>query len=373
MATKRDYYEILGVQRNSGADEIKSAFRKLAKQYHPDVNKETGADEKFKEVNEAYAVLSDEQKRAAYDRYGHAAVNGGAGGADYGGFGGVEDIFDAFFGGGFGGTRGNRRAPRRGQDLRYDLTLTFDEAIAGVEKEIEITRHESCETCRGSGSEPGTQPTRCATCKGTGEVRQVRQTFLGSMVNVGTCPACRGTGEVIASPCKTCSGRGVERKTRRRTVPIPAGVNNGTQIRVTGEGEPGVNGGPQGNLYIVIGVQAHKFFRRREDDIFLEVAVSMAQAALGGEVQVLTPYGTDKLKLPSGTQSGTIFTLRGKGAPRPQRGGKGDLYVIVNVTTPSHLSHEQKKLFEAEKKAHGAEAKPLENGLLDRLREALSE
>lgn len=373
MATKRDYYEVLGLQRSANADEVKSAFRKLAKQYHPDVNKETGADEKFKEVNEAYAVLSDEQKRAAYDRFGHAGVNGGAGAPDFSGFGGVEDIFDAFFGGGLGGTRGNRRAPRRGQDLRYDLTLTFEEAIAGVEKEIEITRHEACETCRGSGAEPGTQPTRCATCKGTGEVRQVRQTFLGSMVNVGTCPACRGTGEVIASPCKTCSGRGMERKTRRRTVPIPAGVNNGTQIRVTGEGEPGLNGGPQGNLYIVINVLAHKFFRRREDDIFLEVAVSMAQAALGGEVQVITPYGPDKLKLPGGTQSGTIFTLRGKGAPRPQRGGKGDMYVIVNVTTPSHLSREQKKLFEEEKKAQGAEAKPLENGLLDRLRDALSE
>jgi molecular chaperone DnaJ len=373
MADKRDYYDTLGVGRNASTDEIKSAFRRLAKQYHPDVNRESGADERFKEINEAYAVLSDDQKRAAYDRFGHAGVNGGAGAPDFSGF-GVEDIFETFFGGfgGMGGSR-SRRAPRRGTDLRYDLTLTFEEAIAGIEKEIEITRNEICETCRGSGAEPGTTPVRCATCKGSGEVRQVRQTFLGSMVNVNTCPTCRGTGEVITSPCTTCNGRTQVRRTRRRTIGIPPGVNNGVQIRVTAEGEPGLNGGPNGNLYVVISVKPHKYFRRREDDIILEVALNIAQAALGAEVQIPTPYGNEKLRIPAGTQSGTIFHLRGKGAPRPQRGGKGEMYVVVNVVTPTELNREQKKFLEELKKAQGNDAIPLERGLRDKLSDLLGE
>lgn len=375
MATKRDYYEILGVSRSASADDLKSAFRRLAKQYHPDVNKEPGADEKFKEINEAYAVLSDEQKRAAYDRFGHAGVNGSGfgGAADFTGF-GVEDIFETFFGGFGGATRsGARRAPRRGQDLRYDLALSFEESIFGVEREIEITRNEVCEVCRGSGAEPGTSPVRCSTCRGTGEVRQVRQTFLGSMVNVTTCPQCRGAGEVINTPCKTCNGRTQVRKTRRLTISVPPGVNTGTQIRLSGEGEPGLNGGPNGNLYVVITVAAHKYFRRRNDDLFLEVAVNVVQAALGAEVQIQTPYGPEKLKIPPGTQSGTIFQLRGKGAPRVQRSGKGDLFIILNVTTPHDLSREQKKLLEDLRKSLRAEATPLERGLLDRLRDALTE
>jgi molecular chaperone DnaJ len=372
MADKRDYYDILGVPRNASADELKAAYRKLAKQYHPDINKDTGADERFKEVNEAYAVLADAEKRAAYDRYGHAGVNGGFG-AGAAGF-GVEDIFETFFGG-FGGMggRGARRAPRRGADLRYDLTLTFEDALSGVEREIEVTRSEVCETCRGSGAEPGTSPVRCATCKGTGEVRQVRQTFLGSMVNVATCPACRGAGEVIQSPCRTCHGRAQVRKTRRLTISVPPGVSTGTQIRLSGEGEPGQNNGPHGNLYVVINVQAHKYFRRRDDDLYLEVAINVAQAALGGEVTIPTPYGPEKLRVPSGTQPGTIFQLRGKGAPRLQRSGKGDLYVVLNVTTPQNLSGDQKKLLNDLKKSLGGDAQPLERGLLDRLRDALGE
>jgi molecular chaperone DnaJ len=371
MADKRDYYDILGVPRGASADELKSAYRKLAKQYHPDVNREPGADEKFKELNEAYAILSDAEKRAAYDRYGHAGVNGGAGAPDFSGF-GVEDIFETFFGG-FGGAAGRttRRAPRRGADLRYDLTITFEESLAGVEREIEITRNEVCETCRGSGAEPGTAPVRCATCKGSGEVRQVRQTFLGSMVNVITCPACRGTGEVINSPCRTCNGRAQVRRTRRLSINVPPGVNTGTQIRLSGEGEPGQNGGPAGNLYVVINVAAHAHFRRRDDDLYVEVGINVAQAALGAEVHVATPYGQEKLKVPAGTQSGTIFQLRGKGVPHLQRSGKGDLYVIVNVITPGNLSREQKKLLEELRKTLGADAQPLERGLLDRLRDAL--
>ncbi len=372
--SKRDYYETLGVGKTASGDELKSAFRKLAKQYHPDVNKETGADERFKEINEAYAVLSDEQKRAAYDRFGHAGVNGGGGmgASDFSGGFGVEDIFETFFGGGFSGGRGtSRRAPRRGADLRYDLTLTFEQAIHGVDQEIEFARNETCDTCQGNGAEPGTQPKRCDTCKGSGEVRQVRQTFLGSMVNVSACPTCGGSGEVIQSPCRACRGKGQLRRTVRRVIPIPAGVNTGTQIRVSGEGEPGANGGPIGNLYVVIAVAPHKYFRRREDQVFVEVSVNVAQAALGAEVLVPTPYGPEKLKVPAGTQSGTIFHLRGKGAPRPQRSGKGDLFVIVNVATPAELTKEQKKLYEELRKSSPAEAQPLEHGLLERLHDIL--
>lgn len=370
---KRDYYETLGVGKGASGDELKSAFRKLAKQYHPDVNKEAGADERFKEINEAYAVLSDEQKRAAYDRFGHAGVNGGMGGSDFSGGFGVEDIFETFFGGGFGGSRGasSRRAPRRGADLRYDLTLTFDQAIHGVDQEIEFARNETCDTCQGSGAEPGTQPKRCDTCKGTGEVRQVRQTFLGSMVNVSSCPTCGGSGEVIQSPCRACRGKGQLRRSVKRVIPIPAGVNTGTQIRVSGEGEPGANGGPVGNLYVVISVSPHKYFRRREDQVFVEVSINVAQATLGAEVLVPTPYGPEKLKVPAGTQSGTVFQLRGKGAPRPQRSGKGDLFVIVNVATPADLTKEQKKLYEELRKSSPAEAQPLEHGLLERLQDIL--
>ncbi len=372
--SKRDYYETLGVGKSANGDELKSAFRKLAKQYHPDVNKEAGADERFKEINEAYAVLSDEQKRAAYDRFGHAGVNGGGMGAsDFSGGFGVEDIFETFFGGGFGGGRGasSRRAPRRGADLRYDMTLSFDQAIHGVDQEIEFARNETCDTCQGSGAEPGTQPRRCDTCKGSGEVRQVRQTFLGSMVNVSSCPTCGGSGEVIQSPCRACRGKGQLRRSVKRVIPIPPGVNTGTQIRVSGEGEPGANGGPIGNLYVVISVSPHKYFRRREDQVFVEVSINVAQATLGAEVLVPTPYGPEKLKVPAGTQSGTVFQLRGKGAPRPQRSGKGDLFVIVNVATPADLTKEQKKLYEELRKSSPLEAQPLEHGLLERLQDIL--
>lgn len=371
MATKRDYYEVLGVTKNATADDIKGAFRKLARQFHPDVNKESGAEEKFKEVNEAYSVLSDEQKRTAYDRFGHAGVSGaGAGGfGDMGGF-GVEDIFESFFGG-FGTRSTGRRAPRRGADLRYDLTIAFEESITGSEKEIQITRNEACTACRGTGAEPGTNPVRCATCNGSGEVRQVRQTFLGSMVNVSTCPTCGGKGEVISAPCKTCNGRTQVRQTRRLTVSIPPGVNSGTQIRLSNEGEPGLNGGPNGNLYVVLTVSPHKYFRRHGDDIVLEVAINFAQAALGADITVMTPHGPEKIKIPAGTQSGTTFTLKGKGVPRLQRNGRGDMVVLVTVAVPTHLSGDQKKWIKELAKGMTTEAQPQERGLIERVREAL--
>jgi molecular chaperone DnaJ len=374
MAAKRDYYDILGVPRNASADDLKSAFRNLAKKYHPDVNKEPGAEEKFKEVNEAYAVLSDDQKRAAYDRYGHAGLSGGGFGApDFSGL-GMEDLFETIFGN-FGGTRSStRRAPRRGADLRFDLTIAFEEAVAGVEKEIEFARDEVCPTCQGTGAEPGTSPTRCATCRGTGEVRQVRQTFLGSMVSASTCPTCRGAGEVINSPCHTCRGRTQVRQTRRRTVSIPPGVDSGTRVRLAGEGEPGLNGGSHGNLYVFITVAPHKYFRRRGDDVILEVAVNVAQAALGGEITVPGLNGqSEKIRVPPGVQSGTVMPLRGKGFPHLQRNGRGDLLVVVNVATPTNLKSEQKKLLNDLARSLGSEAVPQERGLLDRLKDVLGE
>ncbi len=370
MAT-RDYYEILGVSKNSSPDDIKSAFRNLARKHHPDVNKAPDAEAVFKEINEAYGVLSDPEKRAAYDRYGHAGVNGVGGMPDFTTV-DFSDIFEEFFGFGMGG--GGRRkpnAPRRGADLNYATTLTFEESVFGVEKEIEITRDETCATCRGSGAEPGTSPTRCATCGGRGEVRQTRQTFLGAMVQVTTCPTCNGSGEVISSPCHTCKGRGQERKTVKKVVAIPAGVDNGTQIRLSGEGQAGINGGPNGNLYLEIRVKEHAYFRRKNDDILLDLKINIAQAALGAEIDVPTVDGTAKLNIPAGTQAGKIFRLKGKGVPNVRGAGKGDQMVIINVDVPQHLNAQQRELFEQLAKTLGTEVRPQEKSFLDILKEVL--
>jgi len=367
---QRDYYEILGVQRNASAEELKSAFRKLARQYHPDVNKEADAEERFKEINEAYAVLSDDEKRAAYDRYGHAGVNGMGGMPDFSTM-DFSEIFGEFFG--FGGqtARRQRNAPRRGADLSYALHLSFEESIFGVEKDIEITRDEICTTCRGSKSEPGSSATRCATCEGRGEVRQVHQTFLGSMVQVTACPTCSGTGEVINNPCHTCRGRGLERKNVRKTVTVPGGVDTGTQIRLAGEGQPGVNGGPNGNLYLEVQVKAHKFFRRKGDDVLIDLTINVAQAALGAEIEVPTVDGSNKLNIPPGTQPGKIFNLRGKGAPHLRGSGRGDQLITVSVEIPTRMSADQAELFEKLAVTLGSEVRPQERSFLDRLKEVL--
>lgn len=367
---QRDYYEVLGVSRNASTEEIKSAFRTLARKYHPDVNKEPDAEQRFKEINEAYSVLSDPEKRAAYDRYGHAGVNGMGGMPDFTTI-DFSDIFEEFFGFGMGGGSRRRNAPRRGADLSTTVTLTFEEAVFGVEKEIEITRDEVCSTCRGSGAEPGTSPVRCQTCGGRGEVRQTRQTFLGAMVQVTTCPACGGSGEVISTPCHTCKGRGLERKTVKKIVPIPAGVDNGTQIRLAGEGQPGSNGGPHGNLYIEIRVKEHPFFRRKNDDILLDLNINVAQAALGAEIEVPTIEGKTKLNIPAGTQPGKIFRLKGKGVPNVRGNGRGDQLVIVNVEVPTRLTNEQRELFEKLAKTLGSEVRPQEKSFLDLLKEVL--
>lgn len=371
---QRDYYEILGVPRTASAEDLKSAFRRLARQYHPDVNKEPGAEEKFKEINEAYAVLSDPEKRAAYDRFGHAGVQGFGGAPDFTvDFSDFADLFSDLFGfGGFGRQSARARTmPRRGADLQYRLELTFEEAIFGAEKEIEITRDEVCHTCGGSGAKPGTAPTRCTTCGGSGEVRQVRQTLIGSMVQVSTCPTCRGSGKTIPTPCPTCQGRGLERRTRVKVVNIPAGVDSGTQIRLAGEGQPGENGGPNGNLYLLIHVKPHRFFRRRNNDILLDLNINVAQATLGAEVEVPTVDGPARLKIPPGTQPGQILTLKGKGVPRLRNNGRGDQLVIINVEIPRRLSPEQRQLFEKLAHSMGSEVRPQERGIWDWLKEAL--
>lgn len=367
----RDFYDILGVGRNANDDEIKGAFRKLARQYHPDVNKEPDAEEKFKELNEAYGVLSDRDKRVRYDRFGREGLGNMGGFRDYT----VDfaDIFDELFGQfGFSGGRRSRQTPRRGRDLQMTVTLQFGEAVFGVEKVIEFEHEETCSRCGGTGAEPGTTPTRCPTCGGQGEVRQMRQTILGQMVQTTTCPNCGGRGEVISSPCRTCRGGGLERKTVHKTVQIPAGVDAGTQIRLAGEGGPGMNGGPNGSLFLVLDVKPHQFFQRRENDLILNLDINIAQAALGAEVMVPTLDGEDKLKIPAGTQPGKIFHMKGKGVPHLRRKEhRGDQLVIVNVDIPSKLTKEQREIFEQLAATLGTAVKPKEKGFIDWLNEAL--
>jgi molecular chaperone DnaJ len=372
MSSKRDYYEVLGVSRDAAAEELKRAYRRLARQYHPDINKEADAEERFKEINEAYEVLSDQEKRARYDRFGHAGVqDAGMGGAGFGGFGfGFEDLFDSFFGG--IRTDTSRRRPQRGRDLRYDLTLSFREAVFGCEKELEAYRYENCPTCNGTGAEPGTTPVRCTECNGTGEIRRVQRSVFGSLVNVTTCPRCGGTGEEISTPCPECGGKKRVRRPRRISVKIPPGVDNGTQIRLTGEGEYGTLGGPPGNLYVFITVEPHEFFVRQDNDIILELSVNVAQAALGDKVTVPTLDGDENLTITGGTQSGTVFRLKGRGVPYLRRAGRGDQVVIVTVNIPQKLSPRQQELFLELSETLSKEAiNPQEKGFLDRVREAL--
>ncbi|MBP7228021.1 MAG: molecular chaperone DnaJ [Longilinea sp.] len=373
---QRDYYEVLGVPRDASAEDIKNAFRRLARQYHPDVNREPDAEEKFKEINEAYGVLSDAEKRATYDRYGRAGLGDMGGMPDFTTV-DFADLFEEFFGafGGFGGARGRqqprRNAPRRGADLAYRLSLTFEEAVFGTEKEIEFTREETCSACRGTGAEPGTSPTRCTNCGGTGEIRQVRQTFLGQMVQVAPCPVCQGQGQVIQSPCRVCRGTGLERRSRKLLVRIPAGVDNGSQIRLAGEGQPGAYGGPNGNLYIEVQVKPHPFFQRRGDTVLLNLSINVAQAALGAEVEVPTVDGPTRLSIPAGTQPGKVFTLKGKGVPHTRSSGRGDQLVIINVEVPTRLTSEQRRLFEQLAATLGSDVRPQEKNFFDKLKEVL--
>ncbi|RME82283.1 MAG: molecular chaperone DnaJ [Caldilineae bacterium] len=373
MSTQRDYYEILGVGRNASPDEIKRAYRRLVKQYHPDIYKGADADERIKEINEAYEVLSNPEKRNAYDRFGHAGVQGAAG-APGAGFSDFADIFEEFFGGGFGFRRGPQRGPVRGADLRYNLTIEFEEAVLGAEKDITITRHESCPRCGGNGAEPGTTPIRCPTCNGTGEVRQRQQTILGTFVNVTTCPRCRGMGEIVTTACSECNGEGLVEVARHLRVKIPPGVDEGTRIRLPGEGEPGLRGGAPGNLYVFLSVKPHKIFHRSDDDILLELPINIAQAVLGAEVEVPTLDGPKVIRIQPGTQPGKVLRLRGLGVPHLRKGGRGDMLITVNVRvpTPSQLTDEQRELFERLAETLGTVdiEKDHEPGFFDRMKEA---
>jgi len=342
---KRDFYEVLGVSKEADAEEIKKAYRKLARQYHPDVNKAADAEEKFKEVKEAYDVLSEPQKRAQYDRFGHQDPNqgfGGGGGFDASGMGGFGDIFDMFFGG--GGRRGNPNAPRKGADLQFGLSIDFTDAIFGKETDVEIPKEAECDTCLGSGAKPGTSVDTCKTCNGTGQQEVAANTPFGRIVNRRVCTACEGKGKVYKEKCPTCRGNGRVKIRRKIQLNIPAGVDDGAQLRVSGEGEPGANGGPPGDLYVVLRVKSHEFFEREGNDIYCEVPLTYAQAALGDEIEVPTVDGRVKLKIPSGTQTETFFRLRGKGVPHLRGSGRGDQHVKVRVVTPTKLSDKQKEL-----------------------------
>ncbi len=372
--SKRDYYEVLGVDRSATPEELKKAYRGLARKLHPDVNKEDPkAEEKFKEVSEAYEVLSDEQRRANYDRFGHddpmQGAGGGAGG--FGGFsgqdfGGFNDIFDMFFGGGGGG---RSRGPQRGADLEYQLTIDFKDAAFGLKKEIEIPRTETCDVCTGTGAKPGTKVETCATCHGSGMQEVYTNTPLGRMVNRRTCPTCRGSGKKISTPCTECKGQGTVRRRRKIEINIPAGVDTGTRMRVTGAGEAGDRGAPSGDLYIVIRVNTHDFFKREGNDIYCEVPITFVQAALGDEITVPTLYGRETLRVPEGTQTGTLFHLRSKGMPKLGNGvSKGDQHVRVIVQTPSKLTDRQKELFRELSREFGEDTHEQSKSFFERMK-----
>jgi molecular chaperone DnaJ len=350
MATsEQDYYRILGVERGATDAEIKRAFRKAAQQWHPDVSAEPEAQERFKEINEAYQVLSDPQRRQAYDLFGRAGVGGGFGEADAGfsGFGGFGDIFDAFFGGGGAGAT-RRGRPSAGSDLRYDLRVTFAEAIAGTEKEIEFPVLGRCDTCGGSGAKPGTEATSCSGCGGRGEVRHVRQTMLGQMVNVTTCPRCRGEGRTIETPCETCRGDGRTERRRTLRVTVPPGIDEGHQIRLGNEGEVGPRGGPAGSLYVAVHVTPHPALKRQGSELYLDLDLSIAQAALGTKVVIPTVEGEEELEIKPGTQPGTELRLRGRGVPHLRRPNvRGDLHVQIGVKVPTKLTKAQRAALEA--------------------------
>lgn len=355
MANKRDYYDVLGVSRNAGKDEIKKAYRALAKKYHPDQNPgDKSAEEKFKEINEAYSVLSDEEKKARYDQFGHAGTDDSFGAGGYGpfsGFGGADfgmdlgDIFGSFFGG--GSARTAKSGPSRGRNLHESISITFEEAAKGVEKTINISRYEKCSKCSGSGAKPGTHAKTCPTCHGTGQMRSTQRTILGSFSTVTTCATCRGEGTVISDPCTECGGNGLERKSRKISVKIPAGIDDGQQITLRGEGDHGRKGGPAGDLYLLINVKKHSIFKRNGFDVFLEVPISFVEAALGAEIDVPTLHGKVKLKIPEGTQSGTNFSIRGKGIQRLGGGGMGDQIVKVVVKIPKNLTEKQREILKS--------------------------
>lgn len=378
MAEKRDYYEVLGVQKGASDDEIKKAYRKLAKKYHPDLNPgDKNAEANFKEVNEAYSVLSDSDKRSRYDRFGHAGTDesgayGGAGGfGGFGGFGDMDidlgDIFGSFFG---GGTRTSRRnGPQRGADIEQNLQLTFEEAAKGVEVEINISRYENCDSCKGTGAKGGTAVETCSVCHGSGQVRTQTRTPFGVMQNVGTCSACGGTGSIIKDKCTKCGGRGQIRVTKKINVKIPAGIDNGQTLTVRGEGHCGKKGGPNGDVYLTIQIRKHKIFTRKGFDVYCTIPITFVEATLGTEIDVPTLNGNVKLKIPEGTQNATSFRLRGEGIERLRGNGKGDQYVKVLVEVPKNLNQNQKELLKKFGDSLGASNYQQKKGFFETVKE----
>jgi len=370
LAGKRDYYDVLGVGRDSSAEDLKRAFRKLAMDLHPDRNPGNAeAEARFKECAEAYSVLSDPEKRRSYDMFGHAGVNSPSGAAGFSGFEGFGDIFDAFFGGGVGARERSRT--QRGSDLRYDLAIEFQDSYLGSEKEIDVPRLTTCEHCTGNGSEPGSQVDVCTTCTGTGQVRRTAQSIFGQVVNVAACPTCRGEGRVIRQPCTACRGQGRVEKTKRIKLRIPAGVDTGSQIRLTGEGESGFRGGGPGDLYVVLRVKDHPQLARREQDIVFELKINIVQAALGDRIQVPTVDGPVEVAIPPGTQYGQTFRLAGKGMPHVRNGRRGDQYVVAQIVVPKDLSSDQKDLL---RKVGGITGRPekVARGFFEKLRQAIN-
>ena len=372
-----EYYDRLGLSKDASQDEIKRAYRKMSKKYHPDINKEPGAEEKYKEVQEAYETLSDDQKRAAYDQYGPDGANGFGGQGSFGGFdggagfGGFEDIFSSFFGG--GATR-NPNAPRQGDDLQYRVNLSFEEAVFGAEKEIHYNREVTCKTCSGSGAKPGTSPVTCGRCHGHGVINVDTQTPLGMMRRQVTCDVCHGTGQEIKDPCQTCHGTGREKQSHTVSVKIPAGVETGQQIRLAGQGEAGFNGGPYGDLFVVINVNPSDKFTRDGSTIYYTLNISFVQAALGDTVEVPTVHGNVEMTIPAGTQTGKTFRLKGKGAPRLRGGSQGDQLVTVKIVTPTKLNDAQKEALLAFAKASGDEKiAPQKKGFFNKVKDALED
>ena len=376
-SSKRDYYDVLGIARDASSDQIKKAYRALARKFHPDLNKESDAEARFKEVSEAYEILSDNDKRAMYDRFGHAGVGGAAGGGfdpfAGAGFGGdiFSTIFDAFVGQGARGAGAGPRGAARGSDLRYHMELEFEEAIFGADKEVTYQRLEECTTCAGSGAEPGTDPIKCPKCNGQGEVRTRAPIF--NMLTVMTCDECNGSGQKIAVPCRECRGAGRRRTSRTLNVKIPAGVDEGAQIRLRAEGEGGARGGPPGDLFVTLGVKEHKLFQRNGNDIVLELPVNIAQAALGAAVRVPTIEGETELELPAGTQTGEIFRIRGKGAPFLRGTGRGDQIVVTRVVVPTKLNDKQRDLLRqlSTELGGGLDDDREEGGFFSKIRDAL--
>ncbi|MGI6691722.1 MAG: molecular chaperone DnaJ [Clostridiales bacterium] len=371
MATKRDYYEVLGVDRKASAEDIKKAYRKLAKECHPDLHpNDKKAEARFKELNEANEVLSDAEKRARYDQFGMDGPMGGPGGFggfggfDTSGFGGFESIFDQLFGGGMGGAQ-RRNAPMKGNDLRYNLRITFEEAAFGVKKSFDFMRNELCDTCNGSGAKAGSQPETCPTCSGSGQMR----VSGGFMVTVRTCTTCRGSGKVIKDPCASCSGSGHVRRKRTATVNVPAGIDDGQVIIMNGQGEPGANGGPNGDLQIVVSVQPHKLFRRDGATLYLDMPISFTQAALGADIDVPTLKGSVKYRIPEGTQTDTVFRIKGEGIPRINSSAKGDLVIKVRIEVPKRLSDKQKDILRQFDNSMTGKEHENQKGFLDKVKD----